>query len=237
MLLSVERALFLGSLALVIGAVAAGTVQSGLLLRRWTPPFNLLLTWPDNLLRLGLIALCIALGRWLGPGPAALGWDTGGLPAQLLWGAGLGLALAVTLSLGGWLAARRWGEDIYSNKMVQCILPLNGKEWLGVLLALLPAAALEEMLFRSLPLGGLTWLLSPWWLLWPLSLFFGLLHWPQRWWGVAGTALAGVALSLLFLATGSIWIPLAAHYVMNVSEIVLARWTGIDALRGTDGAE
>jgi uncharacterized protein len=232
----VENALFLGSWLLLIGAVSAGTVQTGLLLRRWTPPFNLLLTWPDNLLRLGLIALCVVIGRWLGPGPAALGWSTGGLPAQFLMGAAAGLALAGVLTLAGWLAARRWGEDIYSNKMVQCILPVNGREWPLVVLALLPAAALEELLFRSLPLGGLTWLLSPWWLMWPLSLFFGLLHWPQGWWGVAGTALAGIALSLLFLATGSIWAPLIAHYVMNVSEIVLAHLTGVEPLRGAAGS-
>ncbi len=231
------RVSFLLILLLMTGAIGAGTVHSGLLLRRWTPPFNLLLTWPDNVLRLVLIASCIALGRWLGPGPAALGWDSARLPAQLAWGAGAGLALALTLSAGGWLAARGWGEEVYSNKMVQCILPVDAREWAGVVLALLPAAALEELLFRSLPLGGLTWVLDPWWLLWPLSLLFGLLHWPQGWWGICGTALAGVALSLLFLASGSIWVPLAAHYVMNVTEILLARLTGIEALRGTGRGE
>jgi len=100
-----------------------------------------------------------------------------------------------------------------------------------VLMALLPAAALEELLFRSLPLGGLTWLVPPWWLMWPLALFFGLLHWPQGAWGVVGTTLAAIVLSLLFLATGSIWAVLAAHYIFNVLQIVAAQWMGLQPLR------
>ncbi len=98
-------------------------------------------------------------------------------------------------------------------------------------LALLPAAALEELLFRSLPLGGLAWLIEPQWLMWPLALFFGLLHWPQGGWGVTGTTLAAIMLSLLFLATGSIWPPLATHYVMNVLQVAVAVRTGVRPLR------
>jgi membrane protease YdiL (CAAX protease family) len=113
------------------------------------------------------------------------------------------------------------------------MMPINRKEWAGVLLALLPAAALEELLFRSLPLGGLTWLISPWWLLWPLALLFGLLHWPQGGWGVTGTAITAVVLSLLFLGTGSIWVPLAAHYTMNTFQFAAAKLSGIESLRDT----
>jgi hypothetical protein len=64
----------------------------------------------------------------------------------------------------------------------------------------------------------------PAWLIWPLALFFGLLHWPQGAWGVVGTTLAAIALSVLFLVTGSLWPPLAAHYVLDVSQVVVAKW-------------
>jgi membrane protease YdiL (CAAX protease family) len=135
------------------------------------------------------------------------------------------------------LVVRRWGSDVYSTRLLQCILPINRREWIGVLLALLPAAALEELLFRSLPLGGMAGLgvelLRPHWLMWPLSLFFGLLHWPQGAWGVVGTALAAVALSLLFLATGSLWVVLSAHYVLNVSQIIAAQLVGLRPLPRT----
>jgi len=222
---------FAGGVGILMALVAIGTVRSGQLLRTWTPPGNLLLSPPDNGLRIALIAVGLGLGYTLGPGPAMLGWRTDYLRQDLLWGALLGVALAVGLGLAGQIVARRWGEAVYSTRMLQCILPTNGREWVGVLLALLPAAALEELLFRALPLGGLAWLIPPYWLLWPLALAFGLLHWPQGGWGVVGTTLAGIALSLLFLATGGIWAPLAAHYVLNVSQLLLAKRTGLQPLR------
>ena len=225
--------LFLTALSLLTLFVAAGTVRSGLLFRRdWTPPYNLLLSWPDNLLRLGLTGICLALGLTLGPGPAALEPDRLGI--DLLLGMLAGGVLAVLLGVSGTLAMRRWGPEIYSNRMLQCILPLCRREWLGVLPALLLAATLEELLFRWLPLAGLTWLISPWWLLWPWALGFGLLHWPQGWWGVAGTTLAAIFLGILFLLTGSIWPPLIAHYVMNVTQLALASATGMRPLRGSE---
>jgi membrane protease YdiL (CAAX protease family) len=223
--------LYTGILALLMAFVAFSTVRSGMLLRQWTPPFNLLLTWPDNIFRLALIGFCVLLGLRAGPGAAQLGWVADRLGVELLWGVEAGVALAVVLSVAGWLVVRRWGPEVYSDKMIQCIMPANRGEWAGVLLALLPAAAVEELLFRSLPLGGLTWLVSPWWLMWPLAVFFGALHWPQGWWGVAGTTLAALILSALFLLSGSIWPPLMAHYLMNVSQLLLAKWTGVRPTR------
>lgn len=207
--------------------IAAGTVRSGLLLRSWTPRHNLLLSLPDNALRLALIGLCLVLGLTLGPGRRGLGWEVADLPIGL----GAGIVLALALSLAGASLASRYGVDVYANRMVRLILPVDRREWAGVLVALLPAAALEELLFRWLPLAGLAWLVPPWWLLWPLALFFGLLHWPQGWWGVAGTALAGLAFSFLFLATGSLWPPLVAHYVVNLSQLLVARLAGLEPLR------
>jgi membrane protease YdiL (CAAX protease family) len=225
--------IFAASVALLIGLVCYTTVRSGLALRTWTPRSNLLLSLPDNAVRLALLALCILLGLTVGPGPEALGWSVSPqrLSQDLPLGVVLGLVFACAVNLGGRLAIRWWGPEIFSSKLLQCMLPINGREWAGVLLALLPAAALEELLFRSLPLGGLAWLVPPWWLLWPLALLFGLLHWPQGGWGVAGAALTAIVLSLLFLLTGSIWVPLAAHYTMNVSQFVLAKLSGVEPLR------
>lgn len=225
--------LFTAGVAALIALVSYTTVRSGLALRTWAPPSNLLLSRPDNAIRLGLIGLCLLLGFTVGPGPEALGWlvPAGRLAQDLALGIVVGLILAASLNLGGKLAVRRWGPQVFSTRLLQCMLPANRREWAGVLLALLPAALLEELLFRSLPLGGLAWLVPPWWLLWPLALLFGLLHWPQGGWGIAGTALAAVVLSLLFLASGSIWAPLAAHYTMNIYQFVGAKLSGVEPLR------
>jgi CAAX protease family protein len=225
---------FVAGVASLMVLVSYTTVRSGLALRTWTPRSNLLLGGPDNVARVVLVALCLLLGFTVGPGPEALGWSlTATLLGQdLALGVALGLVFAGALNMGGRLAVRRWGPEVVSTKLLQCMLPVNRREWVGVLLALLPAAALEELLFRSLPLGGLAWLVPPWWLLWPLALLFGLLHWPQGSWGVVGTAITAVLLSLLFLATRSIWALLAAHYTMNVFQFVLAKLSGVEPLRG-----
>jgi membrane protease YdiL (CAAX protease family) len=219
----------------LIALVCYGMVRTGLALRFWTPRYNLLLSLPDNAARLVMLAFCILLGVTVGPGPEALGWSTSPtlLGRDLFLGAVVGLVWAAALNAGGNLAVRRWGPEVFSSKVLQCMLPIGRREWVGVLLALVPAAALEEMLFRSLPLGGLAWLVPPWWLLWPLALLFGLLHWPQGGWGVAGAAISAVMFSLLFLVTSGIWAPLAAHYTINVAQLVLAKLSGLEPLRGT----
>jgi len=225
--------IFASGVAALIAFVSYTTVRSGLALRTWTPRSNLLLSGPDNAARLILIGLCLLLGLTVGPGPRALGWQATHLGQDVALGVVLGLVFAAGLNLGGRLAVRWWGPEVSSTKLLQCMLPISRREWAGVLLALLPAAALEELLFRSLPLGGLAWLVPPWWLLWPLALLFGLLHWPQGGWGVVGTAITAVLLSLLFLASGSIWTVLAAHYVLNVVQLLLAKRTGMEPLRDT----
>jgi membrane protease YdiL (CAAX protease family) len=68
--------------------------------------------------------------------------------------------------------------------------------------------------------------------MWPLALIFGLLHWPQGAWGVFGVTLVALALSGLFLASNSLWVVLAAHYVLNLGQLILARRLGLRPLRG-----
>ncbi len=227
---------FAAALGLLIAFVAFATYRSGQLLAAgWLPAENMLLSLPDNLLRLLLVLMCVALGALAGPGPQALGWATTHLGHDLVWGVLVGLGLTALIAGVGQGIERRWGRGPTDDtlRVVRSILPANAREWAGVIVALLPAAALEELLFRSLPLGGLGWLIAPWWLMWPLALIFGLLHWPQGAWGVFGTTLAAIALSGLFLASGSLWAVLAAHYVLNLWQLILARRLGLRPLRGT----
>ena len=162
---------------------------------------------------------------------AALGLRAANLAADIALGLACGLVLSLVVAGAGWLIERAWGTDVYNDAVLRAILPRSRWEWVGVLLALWPAALLEELLFRALPLAGLAWLIAPRWLLWPLSVGFGLLHWPQGSWGVLGATLAGVVFGLLFLFTGSLWVPLAAHYILNVTQLLLAQATRTQPLR------
>ena len=228
---AINNLLFLAGLVALIALVAVSTVRTGRLLRTWTPPFNPLLSLPENALRLGLIAASVGLGLAFGPGPAALGWQTAHIWRDLARRRLLRCGDGRVLCPGG--AGR--GESVGAGGLRRPGAPVHpaghSARAAGGGAGAAAGCMLEELLFRSLPLGGLTWLIAPHWLMWPLAVFFGLLHWPQGGWGVAGTTLAAILLSLLFLATGSIWPPLAAHYVMNGLQVAVAVRAGVRPLR------
>lgn len=210
-----------GTLALT-ALIGYNTYLSAQLLRRWRPAQNLLLLPGENLIRLLLIALCIGLGWLSGLEPSQLGWvwpdDAAPLLRGLAWGAVLALVFA---GLTLWIV-RRTGQRFYSPVVVQAIVPRSRGELVWVCLAMVPVVLLEELLFRSLLLGGLAPVLPVPLLVIGWSLFFGLLHSPQGVWGMVGAGLGGVLLSWLFLREGTLVTPVVAHYVTNIVQLIQA---------------
>ncbi len=209
------------TLALVT-LIGYGTFATARLLRDWQPDRNLLLTPAENLLRLGLIAFAVVLGRVSGVGAAQLGWILTPLWSQLIWGVIWGMLLA-----GFFAWSTRWlihksGERYYSSVIIKAITPRNRRELILVLLAMIPVVLLEELLFRSLLIGGFRAVLPVPLLLAGWSILFGLLHSPQGRWGMIGAGLAGLLLGLLFLSSGSLLLPLVAHYVTNCVQVLYA---------------
>ena len=86
--------LFLVCLTALLAALAYATVRTGQLLRTWTPDRNLMLSGPENVFRLALIAVCLLLGLTLGPGSAALGLRSTQPVADVALGLACGLVLA-----------------------------------------------------------------------------------------------------------------------------------------------
>jgi membrane protease YdiL (CAAX protease family) len=81
---------------------------------------------------------------------------------------------------------------------------------------------LEELLFRSLLIGGLSPLLPAPLLMVLVSFLFGALHAPQGLWGMVGAGAAGIIFGALFLAEQSLLAPIVAHYLANLVQIMLA---------------
>ncbi len=169
-----------------------------------------------------MIVACWVLGRLSGLGPAALGWGADRWAIQVGWGVGIGLGVAVFFVAATRWLVRRTGSRFYSDQIIDLIVPTSNRELVWVAAALLPAVLVEELLFRSLLLGGLAPILPVGWLLVGFGVVFGLLHSPQGIWGMTGAGLAGILFGLLFLWQGSLILPVVAHYVANLAQIVVA---------------
>lgn len=210
---------------LILTAVLAWmTYQSNLLLQRFEPDVNLLLSPPETIVRIILVGLCLLLA-WLTGLPAE---QLGLAMVNPLGSIGLGLAAGIViqvvinlLTLG---AINYFGRHIYSTQVIRNILPVRPLEWFLLPLAFLPAVAMEELLFRTLWLGAFRDIVPLPLLIVGTSLVFGLMHVPQ---GSLGVVIAGgvnVLLSLLFVWTGGILVPLVAHYTVNVLQVLVAHF-------------
>lgn len=204
------------------GLISYNTYLSARLLRCWRPDRNLLLLPAENGLRLGLMLACVGLGMLSGLNARQLGWVVERLPVQVLLGLGWGGLLAGFFFISTRWITQRSGERFYSPVIVQAIVPANHRELLLVCAAMVSVVLLEELLFRSLLIGGLAPILPTPLLLGGWSVLFGLLHSPQGSWGMVGAGLAGLLLGWLFLQQDSLVTPLVAHYVTNVVQVIQA---------------
>lgn len=216
----------LARLAIVILTVflAWMTYQSNLLLKRIQPDFNLLLSLPEVIVRVILVGVCLWLA-WLSGLPVEqLGLTIANPIRQVGIGLGVGLALQVSINLLTYQVVNYFGREIYSPVVILNILPRRPLDWVLVPLALVPAVAMEELLFRSLWLGGFGGIIPMPVLIAGISLVFGLMHLPQGQLGVIVSAALNVLLSVLFVWTGSILVPFVAHYVINTLQVIVAHF-------------
>lgn len=204
--------------------IGYGTFTTARLLQRWQPDRNLLLLPTENLFRLLLIGVCVLLGWLSGLTPQQLGWqwEAGRGFSYVLTGVGWGVLMAAIFYLATRWVIARTGERFYSPVIVDAIIPSNWTTALLVALAMIPVVLVEELLFRSLLLGGFMPIAPTAVLLIGWGLVFGVMHSPQGMWGVVGAALAGILFGALFLWYGTVAIPIMAHYVTNILQIGIA---------------
>jgi membrane protease YdiL (CAAX protease family) len=211
----------LGILLLTI-LLAWMTYRSHLLLKEFQPTFNLLLSPFELMGRLLLVGICLLLA-WLSHLPADQLGLISAKPFQTI-GLGLAIGLAILIAINGltrW-AISRFGRSIYSPVLIRNILPHRLVEWVWVALAFWPAVAMEELLFRSLWLGGFRDIVSLPLLVGGTSILFGLMHQPQGLLGMLTAGSINILFCILFIWSGELLLPLTAHYTINLLQVVVA---------------
>lgn len=211
-----------GSLALTAG-LAWATYQSGRLLRSIPITENLLLAPTENAVKGVIVLLCIGLGFLSGAPNSALGWTFQNGWRDIGLGIIVGLLTQLIANAFTDLAIHKWGKEIYSPVVMKNIMPRTRIEWFLVPAALFLAVILEELLFRSLLIGALGQVFPVPLLIILFSAVFGLMHSPQGNLGILVTGLMGLWLSLLFVWSGSLILPLVAHYTINFLQLLKAQ--------------
>jgi membrane protease YdiL (CAAX protease family) len=158
----------------------------------------------------------------------ALGWGPLAWLKQLCSGSfGVGLAVGASIAFVAALVVpvfllRRQIAEIPTVGDIGSLLPRARGELVYGLGLSLNAGLVEELLFRlGMPalLYGITgngvvaFALA--------AVLFGLLHLYQKVWGVVGATLLGLALTLLYLITGSIWVVVIVHALIDLRSLVL----------------
>lgn len=213
--------LFAGVTLLITTVVGYGAYRTARLLRTWQPQENLLLLPAENALRATVLVICLLLGRGSGLSPETLGWQFANAGTQILIGVLTGLGMAALFVGLGRIVTRHTDTRFYRS-ILELVVPRNRREAGLLPFALLLSVLFEEVLFRSLLIGGLSPLLPTAWLIFVFSIVFGLLHSPQGTWGIVGAGSAGALFGLMFVWQQSILTPLVAHFVANGVQIWLA---------------
>ena len=198
------------------------TYRSHLILKEFAPDFNLLLSPPELIARVLLVGICLLLA-WASGLPAAQLGLVVNRPFQTMGlGLGIGLATVLVINLVTNWSIKHFGRDIYSPLVIQNILPSGAVEWGLTALALLPAVVMEELLFRTLWIGGFSEVMPLALLILGTSVLFGLMHQPQGKLGVIVAGAINVLFSILFVWSGQLLLPLTTHYIVNLLQLVLA---------------
>lgn len=185
----------------------------------------------ESFLIFGGVAVAVLLASWSYIAPSsrsALAWP----PLQWLhdWlsgafgtGVAIGLCIVFVASMVvPVVLLRRQLTDIPAIGDIGSLLPrTRGELKYGVGLSL-NAGVVEELLFRlvmpALLFGithdGIVSFVAA-------SVLFGLLHIYQKVWGVIGATLLGLAFSLLYLLTGSIWVVMIVHAMIDLRSLIL----------------
>jgi membrane protease YdiL (CAAX protease family) len=149
-----------------------------------------------------------------------------GADAVSLGALGLGVGLGVLLAAvnGGLSAVAERAGINYSEELRELLTPESPAGWAVLLGGVLPlVAAAEELLFRGALVLALSagFPVSPWLLALASSAVFGLAHGAQGRVGAAAAGLFGFVLAASLLLTGSLLVPIIAHYVVNAAEFAL----------------
>ena len=149
------------------------------------------------------------------------------LGASFFWGFGLALVGGSLLQVFVIRRNSKAREKILrAFKRLDFFLPITGEERAWFALVSVTAGICEEVLYRGFLIRYLSdgpWHFGIWIALAIASISFGLGHGYQGLSGIIGTGVLGALIAVIFLATGSLWLPMALHAIIDLRVLLLLR--------------
>jgi uncharacterized protein len=160
-------------------------------------------------------------------------WPAVHLATQQKIGASFGWGFAAAFAVGSLLqvvlvrrSATAREKILGAFRRLAFILPVTPEERAWFALVSVTAGICEETLYRGFLIRYLSngpWHAGLWVALAIASISFGLAHGYQGLSGIIGTALLGAVMAVLFLASGSLWLPMALHAIIDLRILLLLR--------------
>ena len=168
-----------------------------------------------------LAAVCAVLMPyaliWIAPPGLAAGMKLDFVPASAILGLVAGLLIGLCAPV---IAARRHPEAVRTKlERIRFMLPTtSAQHWIFALVCL-TAGVCEEWIYRGFLLHVLTTQLpsvNGWWLLLIQAVMFGIAHVYQGRPGTILTGVLGLILGVLYIATGSLLLPMILHALVDL---------------------
>src|SRR5271154_1980351 len=147
--------------------------------------------------------------------------------SSFAWGFGIAFAVGSLLQV---VLVRRSAtareKILRAFRRFAFILPVTPEERAWFALVSVTAGICEEVLYRGFLIRYLSY--SPWhaglWIALGISsIAFGMAHGYQGLSGIIGTAMLGAVMVVVFAATGSLWLPMALHAVIDLRILFMLR--------------
>lgn len=131
------------------------------------------------------------------------------------------LALFTAYLLYTWHYARSMSDERRSKEIdamgtLVHLLPQNARDYRYFVNTSITAGIVEEFLYRGFVFWYLAHFLPMWGVVLVSSIAFGLGHTYQGASGVVRVTLIGIAFGAFYVLTGSIWLPMLAHAVLDI---------------------
>lgn len=167
------------------------------------------------------VAFAVVAGVWtmLGRPASELGFVASS--TIQLWGGASALALVTAYLLYAWSAAGKLNSEDRATAVAGLgtlvhFLPRDNRDYRQFVGVSITAGIVEEFLYRGFAFWYLAHFMPMWAVVLVSSIAFGLGHSYQGAGGVARVTLVGIAFGIFYVLTGSIWLPMLAHAVLDI---------------------